>query len=292
MKNLRSFVIVNIIKLTRPKHAIKSAFVFAPLFFAFKFMEMAAWINTIFAALAFLTAASAVYIFNDICDVDEDRTHPRKKFRPIAAGNVSVLQARIFGIILLLVTAALLCRLPIACAIVIGIYLSLQIAYTYSLKKQAIIDVLIIASGFVLRVLMGGYAIDVPTSPWIILTTYLLALFLGFGKRYHELSVAGYDDSRHSLKEYNKPLLDRLIGISCVASLSSYALYTVETARLLGKTELVYTVVFVIFGLFRYLQVLYVYEGGGEPEKALLHDKIFLANGIIWFVITMLILLS
>lgn len=285
-------MILHLIKLIRPKQAVKSVFVFAPLFFSFKFLEPVAWMETILAALAFLATAGIVYIFNDICDVEEDRAHPRKCHRPLAAGHVTVFQAKIFALILLATTLILLSRLPVACTVIIAIYALLQIAYTCSLKKQAIIDVLIIAMGFVLRVCMGSYAINVPLSPWIILTTYLLALFLGFGKRYHELSVKGYDDKRHSLKKYSKPLLDRLIGVSCAATLLSYALYAIETARSLDKTPFVYTVVFVVFGLFRYLQVLYIDEGGGEPEKVLLEDKIFLGNGIIWFTTTILILLS
>ena len=228
---------------------------------------------------------------NDMHDAAEDRKHKQKKFRPIASGKIGYAEASVITIILFVISILILFALPITCSVIIGIYVAFQAAYTYYLKKRAIIDVLIIASGFVLRVLMGGYAIDVPMSPWIILTTYLLALFLGFGKRYHELSVDGYADARDSLKQYNKPLLDSLIGISCVSALLSYAIYAVETARLLGKTELVYTVIFVIFGLFRYLQVLYFDKEGGEPEKILLRDKTFFMNGLIWFSTVMCILL-
>ena len=284
--------IYNFIKLIRPQQWVKNAFVLAPLFFSYNFTNISAWKHSIIAIICFTLTSSIVYIFNDIRDIAEDRTHPRKKKRPLAAGKISPASAAIFALILLVVNFIFLATLPFACTIVMLLYLSLQVAYTLSLKKQAIFDVLIIASGFVLRVLMGGYAINVPMSPWIILTTYLLALFLGFGKRYHELSIEGYGDKRKSLQRYNRPLLDRLIGISCVSALLSYALYAVETARILQKTELVYTVVFVIFGLFRYLQVLYIDEKGGEPEKILVHDKVFLANGIIWFVVTMLILIN
>lgn len=279
-----------IIQLLRPLQWIKNAFVLAPLFFAYRFDEKESWTLALTAVLCFILASSVVYIINDIRDVAEDRTHPRKKLRPIASGRITVPVATALSCLLLGAAIALLFKLPLSCTIIISIYLLLQVAYTCSLKKQAIFDVLIIASGFVLRVLMGGYAINAPISPWIILTTYLLALFLGFGKRYHELSVDGYSKNRHSLRRYSKPLLDRLIGISCVSALLSYAMYAVETARLLDKTELVYTVVFVIFGLFRYLQVLYLDDKGGEPEKILLKDKIFFANGVLWFIVTMLIL--
>jgi 4-hydroxybenzoate polyprenyltransferase len=280
------------IKLMRPTQWVKNLFVLSPIFFSYHFLNLDDWKNTFIAFVCFILSSSAVYVFNDIIDITEDRSHPRKKLRPLAAGKVSPVSAGVFCVMLIIANFILALNLPFAAIITITIYLIMQLAYTLALKRQAIFDVLIIAAGFVLRVVMGGHSINVPISPWIILTTYLLALFLGFGKRYHELSIEGYGNKRKSLKRYNKPLLDRLIGISCVSALLSYALYTVETARLLNKTEFVYTVVFVIFGLFRYLQVLYIDEKGGEPEKILLHDKIFLGNGIVWFIFTMLILLN
>jgi 4-hydroxybenzoate polyprenyltransferase len=280
------------IKLMRPTQWVKNLFVLSPIFFSYHFLNLDDWKNTFIAFVCFILSSSAVYVFNDIIDITEDRSHPRKKLRPLAAGKVSPVSAGVFCVMLIIANFILALNLPFAAIITITIYLIMQLAYTLALKRQAIFDVLIIAAGFVLRVVMGGHSINVPISPWIILTTYLLALFLGFGKRYHELSIEGYGNKRKSLKRYNKPLLDRLIGISCVSALLSYAMYTVETARLLNKTEFVYTVVFVIFGLFRYLQVLYIDEKGGEPEKILLHDKIFLGNGIVWFIFTMLILLN
>lgn len=280
------------IQLMRPLQWVKNVFVLAPLFFSYQFKTFESWIPSLTAVWCFILISSAVYIVNDINDVKEDRSHPRKRKRPIASGKISTLNAAFLAAFLFLVAIISLLTLPLACSITAAIYIILQVAYTYKLKNHAIFDVLIIASGFVLRVLVGSYAINTPVSPWIILTTYLLALFLGFGKRYHELSLDGYGRKRQSLQRYSKPLLDRLIGISCVSALLSYALYAVETARLLEKTELVYTVIFVIFGLFRYLQVLYLDDKGGEPEKILLKDKIFFLNGIIWFISVMLILLN
>lgn len=280
----------HIVKLMRPLQWVKNFFVFAPLLFAFRFTDLAAWSSAIIAALSFAFLSSAVYIFNDIKDVNEDRNHPRKKKRPIASGKVSLQIA--YLLIALLVTLSVWAanHLPFESQIVLITYLTLQLFYTIKLKHVAIIDAMVIASGFVLRVLVGGYAISVEISPWIILTTYLLALFLGFGKRYNELSVAGYKKSRSSLNSYNKNFLESLIVISCFTTMISYAIYTVETANELGSNNLVYTMVFVIFGLFRYLQILYVEGKGGEPEIILFREKLFFVNCLMWLVSTLLIL--
>jgi len=272
--------------LIRPQQWTKSLFVLAPLFFALQFHEIEAWYAMGIAVICFITISGVVYIVNDINDINEDRAHPRKKQRPLASGKVSLRQALLFAGLLFLITAGLLTILPIYCTIIVGTYALIQIAYTLRLKHVAVVDVLIIASGFVLRVLMGAYAIDVPVSPWIIATTYLLALFLGFGKRYHEYSIEGYATKRVSLNGYSKHLLEQLISISCVCALLSYTIYAIETARLLDKTALVYTVIFVIFGLFRYLQALYIDQKGGEPEKILLTDIPFIINGLVWAIIT------
>lgn len=280
------------LKLMRPKQWVKNLFVLAPLFFSFQFFYPESWVPAVIAVCCFIQLSAAVYIINDWKDREEDRAHPRKKLRPLAAGTIPVKKALATAAFLLLFAyAAAFLTLPLRCLGIMTGYLLLQCLYSFYLKRQAIADVLVIALGFVLRVLMGAAAIAVPVSPWIILTTYLLALFLGFGKRYHELTVQGYDRRRASLRGYNRPLLDRMISISCGTVLLSYALYTVETARELDRTELVYTVAFVIFGLFRYLQTIYVHKGSGEPELALLKDKVFLVNGLAWFVTTLFVLM-
>lgn len=280
--------IIDLFKLLRPKQWTKNAFVLAPLFFSFNFLNPQAWSLTLLAVVCFICISGTIYIINDISDTEEDKAHPRKKLRPIASGKVPPSLALLVGLLLLALSALILVNyLPSQCIFVVAIYLIIQLSYSFSLKHYAIFDVLIIASGFVLRVLMGAYAIDVPVSPWIIITTFLLALFLGFGKRYHELSLKEYAKKRICLQRYNKPLLDRLIGISCASTLIFYSLYTVETARTLDNTALIYSVVFVIFGLFRYLQTLYVDNEGGEPERVLFKDPIFITNGVIWMIYTL-----
>jgi 4-hydroxybenzoate polyprenyltransferase len=278
------------LKLLRPKQWTKNAFVFAPLFFAHAFLSPEGWYLSIVAALAFLFLSCAVYICNDLRDVDEDRLHPVKKFRPIAAGQIRALQAGLLACVFAALAAFTLTLLPLPCAVVAVIYIALNFGYTLYLKHIAIVDVFFIAFCYVLRVLMGCYALQVTISPWIILTTFLLALFLGFGKRYHEMGFEAYARQKLNLQHYNRDLLDRLVTITGSATLITYAIYTAEISRQIGKVEMVYTVAFVAFGLFRYLQSIYVYNQGGEPESILLKDKLQLTNIVLWLVVTLWII--
>ncbi len=261
------------LRLLRPKQWIKNGFVIAPIFFSRQFESLAAWQLTCYATMAFGLAASAVYIFNDILDRAEDATHPVKRLRPLAAGVVSVPSASLLAVACAVLSGVLLQRLPGDCAMVVAAYVVLNIFYTVELKHHGLLDVFLIASFFVMRVLVGCLALSVMVSPWIILTTFMLALFLGFGKRYHEMGVEGYVARKRNLQHYSREFLDRLVTICSAAALVSYAIYTAETASDLGNINIVYTVPFVAFGLFRYLQSIYVGGQGGEPESVLLHDK-------------------
>lgn len=275
------------IRLLRPRQWIKNAFVIAPIFFARQFDSIAAWKFTLAAAFAFGLAACAVYIMNDIVDRAEDRLHPVKSKRPLAAGKVSIAGALPLALLCAAASAALLAYLPAKCAIVVGAYVLLNIIYTSILKHRALLDVFFIAACFVLRVLMGCFALSVTVSPWILLTTFMLALFLGFGKRYHELGVEGYAAHKKNLQHYNRDLLDKLVVICAAAALVCYALYTVDMANHSGNVTIVYTVAFVAFGLFRYLQSIYVYGQGGEPERVILRDYWQWLNIILWLVLTL-----
>lgn len=280
-------------RLMRPHQWVKNGFIFAPLFFGLRFTEPSAWIASIQACIAFMLLSSGIYVFNDLTDRHEDRHHPLKRFRPIASGIITIHQASYLTLFLIFSAWCItFFQLPPACLGVMGIYLLLNIAYTVKLKHIAIIDVIIIASGFVLRVLMGGYAIHVEISPWLILATFLLALFLGFGKRLHEMNITDYLTKRRSLEGYTKPLLDRLIAITCAASLMCYALYTVDLASQSKQTSIVYTIGFVVFGLFRYLQAIYRNHLGGEPESILIRDKLFLSVLVLWLITTLIIVTS
>jgi len=282
-------MIFDIIKSLRPKQWIKNLFVFAPLLFGFKYDDISLIINSLIAFIGFIILSGIIYIFNDILDIEKDRKHPKKKNRPIASGKLSIKAAYRTTLILFIILGIVIPILPIECFYIAIAYVLLNILYSVKLKNYAIIDVIIIASGFILRLLMGGYSTDIALSPWIIMTTFLLSLFLGFGKRYNELEEIS-DTSRPSLNLYSKKLLDKLICISCSATLISYALYVIETSRETGKMELTYTVLFVIFGLFRYLQSIYIFKKGEEPESIIYNDPFFILNLISWLLTTLWIL--
>ena len=280
-----------VIQLLRPRQWTNNFFVLAPLCFSFEYNSLQSLITASLAMVAFILASCATYIINDMCDIEEDRMHPIKCHRPLANGRVTMREAFFLAVSCLCGGAVLLVFfLPPLCSVILTLYLFLQIAYNYHLKHTALLDVMTIATGFVLRVLMGAYAIIVPVSPWIVVTTFLLACFLGFGKRYHELSVLEYAHSRLSLQRYSRKLLNQLINVSCAATFLSYTLYAVDIGNALNKPEMMYSALFVIIGLFRYLQVLYVDKEGGEPERVLLGDGFFLINCITWLIVTMGIL--
>ncbi len=278
------------IRILRPKQWIKNGFVFAPLFFSGKFPDAVSWHTTMYAAICFCLIASLVYIINDIRDVEEDRQHPVKKNRPLAAREMGVVTAMLFAAICAGLAMLLLNILPAYCTTIALLYVVSNAVYTYALKHFAIIDIFFVAFCYVLRVLMGAYALEVEVSPWIILATFTLALFLGFGKRYHEMGIAGYVEYKPNLKHYSRDLLDRLVTISGCAALMTYAIYAAELSAETGHVALIYTVGFVAFGLFRYLQSIHVYGQGGEPESVILRDKLQLANLVLWLATTMWIL--
>jgi len=278
------------LKLVRPKQWIKNAFVFAPLFFAHQFTNMNGWYFSLLAACGFLCVSCVVYIVNDMKDITEDRLHPVKCLRPLAAGTVTMTQAVFLACIAAVFTTFILAKLPKECTYIAAVYVGLNLCYTLFLKRVAIIDVFFIAFCYVLRVLMGCYALKVTVSPWIILTTFLLSLFLGFGKRYHEVGIVGYNQHKPNLRNYNRDLLDRLVTICGGATLITYAIYTAEISHQIGHVEIVYTLAFVAFGLFRYLQSVYVMHEGGEPENIIIKDRLQLANAALWLITTLWIL--
>ena len=245
------------------------------------------WFHVVVAALCFISISSMAYIFNDICDVKEDQRHPVKKRRPIASGEVSIIHAAMIGCVFAAIALFILSTLPYQCAVIAVIYVIINLSYTFYLKRIAIIDIFMISFCYVLRVLMGCYALVVTVSPWIILTTFLLALFLGFGKRYHEMGFEDYAKYKQNLQQYNRNLLDRLVAITGGAALITYAIYTTEIARQIGRVEIVYTVAFVAFGLFRYLHTISVVNVGGEPENIVLRDKFQLVNFVLWLLVTL-----
>jgi 4-hydroxybenzoate polyprenyltransferase len=234
------------------------------------------------AFVLFCLASSGLYLLNDIRDLAADRLHPVKRFRPIAAGRLPVPAAGLLSAFLLALalSAAFLLSRPFA-AILTG-YVALQIVYTCRLKHVALVDIFVIAAGFVLRAAGGGLVIHVPISPWLLVCAFLLALFLALCKRRHEKLILDLSAEEHrpSLEYYDRQLLDQLIAVVSAATIVSYAIYTLatETVHKFGTPLLALTIPFVIFGIFRYLDLVYRKAGGGRPEKILLTDGPLLAD--------------
>ncbi|MBX9913863.1 MAG: decaprenyl-phosphate phosphoribosyltransferase [Pseudomonadaceae bacterium] len=266
--------------LMRPRQWVKNAFVFAPLIFAGEFLKLESIEKVALAALIFCVASSATYILNDLSDIERDRRHPKKsQSRPLASGLVSVPQ----GLTLLLVLYAVLLAawfvMPTVLYVVLG-YLLLNLAYTFVLKHQPVIDIFAIAIGFVLRVYAGAMALSVPVSSWMFVTTLCLALYLAAVKRGQELASNG-SESREVLQHYTSALLNRYAEMAATGALLFYSLF-VMTAR----PALVMTIPLVLYGLYRYWFIVESKEGGESPTDALLGDWQLLLTVAIWGVVS------
>ncbi|HOO20293.1 MAG TPA: decaprenyl-phosphate phosphoribosyltransferase [Kiritimatiellia bacterium] len=272
------------LRLLRVKQWTKNAVVFAAFVFALgdRNQDLSAWElwKVCLAALAFSLVSSAVYILNDLRDAPQDRLHPVKKNRPIASGAVATAPALGAAAVLLAAGLGGAGRLGADLLAVIGGYLVLQGFYTLWLKRIALVDVIVIATGFVLRALAGAVVIHVVISPWLLLCAMLLALFLGLCKRRHEkVNLAG-QGTRAALDAYDERLLDQLIAVTAAAALVCYSIYTLwpETVDKFGTPWLAATIPFVVFGLFRYMDIVYRQEKGDRPEQILLTDGPLMAD--------------
>jgi len=275
-----------VVGLLRCRQWIKNGFVFAGMLFGGRFGSLDSWVRVTTTFVLFSLVASATYINNDLTDCEADRRHPMKRLRPIASGEVSPSTARVVQLLLLVVGitgAALLDRRVL---VVVAAYFALNLAYSAFLKHQVVIDVMVIAVGFVMRVLAGCYAVRVEPSVWILLCTFLLALYLGFGKRRHELLLvdAGMVGHREVLGQYSIKMLDQMIVVVSALTVTSYIMFTVwpDTVSRHGTTNLVYTVPFVLYGLFRYDFLIYQAEDSGNPTDAMLTDRPLLMTLIAW----------
>ena len=279
MKTLRTLA-----RLLRVKQWTKSAVVFAAFVFALgdRQQDLAAWElwKVCLAALAFSFVSSAVYVLNDLHDAPQDRLHPIKKHRPIASGEAS--PALALGLAAALLAAGLggAGRLGAGLPAVLGSYLALQIVYTLWLKRIALVDVIVISMGFVLRALAGAVVIHVRISPWLLVCAMLLALFLGLCKRRHEKVNLSGQGTRAALDGYDERLLDLLITMTGAAALVCYSIYTLwpETVAKFGTPWLGATIPFVVFGLFRYMDLVYRQDKGDRPEHILLTDLPLMAD--------------
>ena len=271
-----------IVRAMRPLQWSKNGLVFAALVFDRRVFEPGPLARCLAAALIFCAVSSAMYLVNDLRDVEQDRLHPKKRFRPIAAGEISTAQAwRLAGLLLVAAAATAVAVRP-AFLLVVVAYLALTVAYSYRLKQLVIIDVFSIAVGFVLRAAGGAVAIDVPISPWLYVCTALGALMIGFGKRRNELVVleGGAGKHRANLEEYSIPMLDQIIAIVSSATLIAYALYTFDAPNVPDSHAMMLTVPFVAYGLFRYLYLVYSRGEGGSPELLLIKD-----SGLHWCIV-------
>ncbi len=245
-----------------------------------------ALVKTLVAFACFCAASSVVYIFNDYRDRDLDRRHPIKRLRPLAAGTISPTTALTFASLLLIAVGATAVWLGIGFAIIVSAYLVLNALYSLGLKHVVILDVMIVSLGFVLRVLGGGAAIAVEISAWLLLCTIFLALFLAFSKRRHELMLLAEEAAgqRVVLSHYNAAFLDQMINVVTASTVVSYALYSVspETVERFETTFLVYTIPFVLFGIFRYLYLMYQAPDQINPTEAVVRDLPSLVNVLLW----------
>jgi 4-hydroxybenzoate polyprenyltransferase len=283
------------LQLIKVKHWVKNLFfILAPLVFSLQMFSIGQTLQALLAFVAFSMVTVFVYILNDILDRENDREHPQKSSRPIASGRVKPSHALILGILFAAIGFFIATFINIASIIIIGTYLLLNIAYSFLLKRVVILDVFIIAIGFCLRVLLGSVAIDVHLGPWMLLTTFSVSLILGFGKRRHELSLLGEEAIQHrtSLGEYSRKLLDMMIVIATSITAISYALYTMDNQVItrLGTDKLIFTIPFVLFGLFRYLYLIYNRGKGGSPEEIVVTDPGIVISVILWLVSIVLLI--
>ncbi len=270
----------------RPAQWAKNLFVLAPLVFAHGLLSGALVGRGLAAFGAFCAASSAVYLFNDLRDRESDRHHPLKRHRPIAAGTLPASLAAAAAALLGAVAVAVALWLGPAFALILALYLAQNLLYSMGLKEVVILDVLLISVGFVLRVLGGGAAVGVEVSRWLLLCTIFLALFLAASKRRHELELLDERarDQRQVLSHYSPAFLDQMINVVTASAVVSYALYAVapETTEKYDTQNLVYTIPLVLFGIFRYLYLVYQHPGEESPTEALLTDRPFLLNLILW----------
>lgn len=283
-----------IIKTLRPKQWIKNLFIFAPLIFSKKLLLPTALTTSARAFLSFCLISGALYTLNDIVDIAEDQAHPTKRNRPLASGRLKKPAALATMIVSAAAGLALALSLNRTFIFIIFAYLILQIFYSFWLKHVVILDIFVIATGFLLRVVAGAAVIQVEISSWILICTILLALFLSMTKRRHEYFLLAGNASAHRpiLKEYNPYLLDQMISVVTASTLIAYCLYTIseETVTKFNTRYLVLTTPFVLYGIFRYLYLVHQKNQGGTPEEMVLKDKPLLIDIILWVISVGLIL--
>jgi len=285
----------DVLRALRPTQWTKNAVVLSAFCFAFGDRNQILTSDALYRILAagglFCLASSGIYLINDLRDLESDRVHPVKRQRPLAAGKISIELARWLAVALLTVALTASFSLSRGFGAVVTLYIGMQIAYSVWLKQVALVDVFIIALGFVMRAVGGGVAINVTLSPWLLICAFLLALFLALCKRRHEKNVLSSfaENHRANLEYYHSQLLDQLIAIVSAATITSYSVYTLatDTVQKFGTSMLSLTIPFVIFGIFRYLDLVYRGNQGGRPEKTLLTDVILMIDLLLYGICVM-----
>ncbi|MDO9304264.1 MAG: decaprenyl-phosphate phosphoribosyltransferase [Sulfuricurvum sp.] len=282
--------IISILQLIRPHQYIKNLFIFLPIFFALKITDTGLLLNAIIAFIAFSLTASAIYTLNDYHDIEEDKHHPKKRSRPLASGAISKVQAIIIMSILSILSITIMFSLSMQATIILIGYIVMNIAYSFYLKHVAILDISIIAIGFVLRLFIGSAVTNIPLSMWIVIMTFLLALFMALAKRRDDLLI--YLDTGQKMRKvidgYNLQFLDSAMAIMASVVIVAYTIFT-TSAEVMARVHSQYlylTALFVILGIMRYLQITFVYNDSGSPTKIIIKDrfmKVMLAGWIISF---------
>ncbi|MDZ7330981.1 MAG: decaprenyl-phosphate phosphoribosyltransferase [candidate division KSB1 bacterium] len=283
-----------ILRTLRPHQWTKNFLLFAGLIFSHRLFSLVLFTRTLAAFGIFCLISGAIYIINDLIDLKKDQQHPLKRLRPIASGKISPRTAKRLAGVLLVISLLLAYRLDRSFWLVCAGYAGLMIGYSIYLKQIAILDVIIIAIGFVLRAVAGAVVIAVSISPWLLVCTLFLSLFLVLSKRRHELVLLGKEANHHrqSLSQYSPYLLDQMISVVTGSTLIAYALYTLapRTTALVGSSYLIVTIPFVIFGIFRYLYLVYEGSQGGNPEIAIFSDQLLVVDVVLWVVVVVVIL--
>jgi len=271
-------------RLMRPSHWAKNVFIFAPLVFGLALGDPIRVRAAILVFVAFCLVSSGVYVLNDIADRTADAEHPHKRDRPIASGRVPVRSAIVQMAFIAIVSAVITASLPWQAAICIGLYALLNLGYSLGLKHVVLVDIFIIASGFMLRVVAGAKGIDVQVSEWIVVCTLFLSLFLAIAKRRSEINHVGRGESRRVLDDYTPALVNLIMNVSVAGMIMSYTLYSVSdhVHRVFQTGKLVYTVPIVLFGTFRYLYLDEKHQSAENPVQVFWRDPSLILTGLAW----------
>ena len=285
---------VELLRLMRPYQWVKNAFVFTGLLFGHAWHDPHLVAQVMVAFIAFCLVSSAIYTINDIVDLEQDKQHPKKSKRPLASGRVSMHAAVMLAVLLGALGLSLAYFAAPAVLAILVAYALMNVAYSLRLKHVVILDVFVIATGFMLRILAGTLGVGIPPSQWLLLCGLMVTLFLGFTKRRAEIIALTDDKTAHRrvLEHYSPVLLDKMIGITAAGLIMSYSLYTMsaDTIRIHGTANLIYTVPFVMYGVFRYIYLLHHQSRGGDPSHDLVRDPhLFIVVGA-WLIATVLLI--